>query len=310
MKPGEKNCKQWPCRESLGAAAHRAVLNLLLLEQLWKWTKAPSRALLDSDLLQRQIKGASFSVKIYVSQGFRHDFRQGIACCWFQSRTGLWLGRCSDDSSVRNCWRWYSNISVTHGCITDLLPFAGVFLLLCAKNCIVGKVWASLVSFFTLRSEFWLLFAHSGVLTSFPFWCGDWHQWNATIMGSVWGEQGGDWWSEKVLGEFTMCCWVCFCFFFFLFLDKPCPVSCPFSLQTSWGKVYPECWSLLLLDWAHVGLRSSWDRKQRCFTKWEVLCTHNPGWIKQFWVPKSHVNFSFDSLAEGVRCPCVNWSTF
>lgn len=223
--------------------AQGAVLNLLLLQQPWKWTKAPWRALLGSDLLQRQNKGADFSVKMHLSQDLRSDFRQGIVCCCFQCRAGPRLGGCSDDSSVRNCWRWYPNFSVTHSCITDFFPFAGVFLLLRAKNSIVGKIcealWALLVPSFTLERQ--------GLNSVCSFWGAD------QFSSSVWwmtpveypnngisvGWAGGQW---RCWGDLQ--CAVG-CISALLFIDKP--ISWPSSLQISWGKSYPECWSLLLL---------------------------------------------------------------
>lgn len=67
-----------------------------------------------------RIKGQILVSKSTCHRDWCGDFRQGI-CCWFQCRAGPWLGGCSDDSSDRNCWRWHSNISVTHSCVTDFL---------------------------------------------------------------------------------------------------------------------------------------------------------------------------------------------
>lgn len=157
----------------------------------------------------------------YTSHGDSgRELSQGIGCCWFQCKTGLWLGRCSDDSIVRNSRRWCLNVFMTHSCIIDLLLFAVLFS--CAQRTPLLEMFAKLLSstdvILHLRSKFWLLFVHSGLLyqLSSRGWqavlCDKWHQRNATVMWSAWDGQGGDRWSEWVLGEFAMCCWI-YCFF-------------------------------------------------------------------------------------------------
>lgn len=174
MNPGGKSCKQWPCREGLGTAAHGAVLNLLLLEQLWEWTKAPSRALLGSRLLQGQIKGANFSVKIHLWQGFEWWLQSGdLFLISVQSRPVAgrmfrWL-KCQKLLEV--LLKYYSNISVTHSCITDFCrtPFCRSFLTLVCKE---PHCWKCLQSSSSFTGAIFHLKKQS-LAAVCSFWCID-----------------------------------------------------------------------------------------------------------------------------------------
>lgn len=165
----------------------------------------------------------------------RRKLSQGIGCCWFQCKTGLWLGRCSADSIVRNSWRWCLNSFMTHSCIIDLLLFAEILLFLSAKNPLL-EMFAKLLSFtdaiLHLRSEFWLLFVHSALLYQVSSWgwqvvsCDKLHKTNATVTWFEWDGQGRDRWSEWVLGgicnvllDVLLLCYFCLTNIYFSLLD-------------------------------------------------------------------------------------------